>query len=210
MAELLLAPSSAGAGTEIGLEEQRMLAEFYAEPRVENYAEVPPAEAFDFTAICDALGVKPGEWRYLVVFSSQRKPESSDLLMAAADANAHEEAEHHPVGGLEIYKRLQDRSFCIWESQWQARTATRGPSHGAASSLTADMYSSYTVDTFWVYNPGEGEEVELFRQSELDDDQLAAVAEINRQAQEAGEQRIAEAGGLAGALVTRYMLVEAA
>ena len=119
-------------------------------PRHEDYAILPIEDAFDWSSLsfCDF------EQLYLVVFRSLRRPEVDLDLLLEHDDRAYEEA--LASGGLLRYFKGQANergdclSFCLWETDEQARKAAASASHGSAASITAQTYLSYVLERYWL------------------------------------------------------------
>jgi hypothetical protein len=127
-------------------------------PQLADYALAPIAEGFDWQHCLNS--VPDGTW-YLVVFRSLRK-ETADLeMLTEFDDRAFEEASLRP--GLLHYFRgqLNERreclSFCLWETQEQARVASALPLHQAAVGVVNEMYHSYRLERYWVSKQGMGQ-----------------------------------------------------
>lgn len=116
-------------------------------PVSENYAMLPVAEAFDWSAVGRELG--EGDW-YLVAFRSVRRPGADEVRLAEYDERAHLEAAAMP-GFIHYFKGPVAidgtcLSFCIWTSRAEARAAAGRPDHLEAISLLNEMYERYTLE----------------------------------------------------------------
>jgi hypothetical protein len=116
-------------------------------PRSATYATMPVADAFDWTAAGEALGV--GEW-YMVAFRSVRRADADERMLTDYDDRAHAEASgsdgyvHYFKGPLAADGTCL--SFCIWSSRAAARAAAGKPLHAEAASLVGVMYERYTLE----------------------------------------------------------------
>jgi hypothetical protein len=119
-------------------------------PRHPDYATLPIEDGFDWSS----LSCCPFERLYLVVFRSLRRPEADLDLLREHDDRAYEEA--LISGGLLRYfkghpnERGECLSFCLWETREQAGKAAGAPSHRTAASVTAQMYLSYMLESYWL------------------------------------------------------------
>jgi hypothetical protein len=124
-------------------------------PRHSDYAALSIEDGFDWSSLSrchfDRL--------YLVVFRSVRRPDVDLDLLLEHDDRAFEEA--LKSGGLLRYFKgnanEQDEclSFCLWETREQARHAADAASHRSATGISAQMYSSYALERFWIQKTGE-------------------------------------------------------
>lgn len=118
-------------------------------PITPDYATRPILDGFNW-ADCLA-GVASGQW-YLVVFRSVRRHTADTATLIALDDQAHAEA--LAARGLLFYfkgqldERRRCLSFCLWESQAQARLAADLPRHRAAARTVAAMYESYELERY--------------------------------------------------------------
>ena len=116
-----------------------------------NYANVPIEEGFDWSSCLDAACF---ERLYLVVFRSVRRPAADLRLLKEHDDRAYGDAIE--AGGLlryfrgEMNARRECLSFCLWESREQARRASSGSLHRAATGIVAETYESYTLERYEV------------------------------------------------------------
>lgn len=116
-------------------------------PVSEAYANLPVADAFDWTDVARQLG--DGEW-YLVAFRSVRRADADEARLTAYDDRAHLEAERAP-GFVHYFKGPAAAdgsclSFCLWTSRAEARAAAGRPHHVEAVSLISEMYERYTLE----------------------------------------------------------------
>jgi hypothetical protein len=119
-------------------------------PTHPDYATLPIEDGFDWASLfrCtfDSL--------YLIVFRSLRSPEADLHLLREHDDRAFEEA--LISGGLLRYfkgqanERGECLSFCLWETREQAIRAAGAPRHRSAAGISAQMYSSYILDRYWL------------------------------------------------------------
>lgn len=120
-------------------------------PLTPEYATWPIVDGFNWQE-CGAQ-VAPGRW-YLVVFRSVRRDTADDIVLTEFDDQAH--IESLTAGGLLFYfkgaltARRECLSFCLWESQEQARRASALPLHRRAMSIVAEMYESYQLERYIV------------------------------------------------------------
>ena len=88
-----------------------------------------------------------------------RRPEADLNLLHEHDDRAYEEA--LMSGGLLRYfkgqanERGECLSFCLWETDEQARKAASAASHRSATGITAQMYLTYTLERYWLKIEGE-------------------------------------------------------
>jgi hypothetical protein len=126
-------------------------------PRSDDYATLPVAEAFDWTAVGEQLGA--GEW-YMVAFRSVRRPDADDMTLMRYDDRAHAEASRSP-GFIHYFKGPLAAdgsclSFCIWSGRPAARLAAGKPLHAEAASLVGEMYLGYTLEFLRVQRELDG------------------------------------------------------
>ena len=134
-------------------------------PVADDYATLPVAAAFTWSACTDAI--EPGEY-YLVAFRSVRAPNADEVRLTAYDDRAHAEAEASP--GFVHYLKGPTASdgsclsFCLWTSRHAARSAAGQPAHVQAAQLVHEMYSAYRLEFLRVRktDPGAAFEFELF------------------------------------------------
>lgn len=121
-------------------------------PLTPDYATRPIECAFNWQD-CAAL-IEPGRW-YLVVFRSVRRPDADEAILTEFDDDAYMEALQ--AGGLLFYFRgsLNERreclSFCIWESQEQARAGSCLPLHRRAAAITPETYVTYKLERYHIH-----------------------------------------------------------
>src|ERR671916_2935683 len=114
-----------------------------------EHATLPIQEGFNWSSW---LGEARFERLYLVVFRSVLQAEADRELLREHDERAHAEALR--AGGLLYYYRgvMNERreclSFCLWESREQARRASGGPLHRAATGIAAEMYESFSLERY--------------------------------------------------------------
>lgn len=131
-------------------------------PVSDEYAALPVAEAFDWTAMAEALGI--GEW-YLVAFRSVRRADADEVRLTLHDDAAHAEAMTAP--GFRHYFKGPTASdgsclsFCLWDGRPQAREAAGRPAHAEASTLGAEMYERYTLEFLRVHRADAGAPLEF-------------------------------------------------
>lgn len=121
----------------------------------EDYATVPIRYGFNWDEI---VGGIEGFRAYLVVFRSVRRENADVERLVSFDDLAHHEARgsegflHYFQGDVE-----RDRfclSFCLWESRPHAVTAARGAFHQLAISITEEMYETYDLERYDLYESG--------------------------------------------------------
>ena len=118
-------------------------------PITEQYAVLPISDGFNWAE--RLREVAEGQW-YLVVFRSVRRATADVDVLTEFDDHAHTEA--LGAGGLMYYFRGElggDReclSFCLWETQEQAKVALRLPRHQAAVRVAREMYESYLLERY--------------------------------------------------------------
>ena len=114
-----------------------------------EHATLPIQEGFNWS---NWLGEARFERLYLVVFRSVLRATADRELLREHDERAHAEALR--AGGLLYYYRgvMNERreclSFCLWESREQARRASGGPLHRAATVIAAEMYESFSLERY--------------------------------------------------------------
>jgi hypothetical protein len=119
-------------------------------PAHPDYATLPIEEGFDWSSLSHC----PFDSLYLIVFRSLRRPEADLDLLREHDDRAYEEA--LISGGLLHYfkgqanERGECLSFCLWETREQAIKAAGAPRHRSAAGISAQMYSSYILDRYWL------------------------------------------------------------
>jgi len=126
-------------------------------PVTADYASLPVADAFDWTAAGEALGT--GEW-YMVAFRSVRRPDADEAMLTAYDDRAHLEASDAP-GYVHYFKGPLGPdgsclSFCIWTSRAEARAASGKPLHAEAAGLVGEMYERYTLEFLRLRREADG------------------------------------------------------
>jgi len=115
-----------------------------------DYATRPIQTAFDWSPLYGCSFDR----LYLVVFRSVRRPDADLVLLREHDDRAYEEALRS--GGLLRYFKGNANeggeclSFCLWETDKQAREAASAASHESAANITARMYLSYVLDRYWL------------------------------------------------------------
>jgi hypothetical protein len=119
-----------------------------------DYATLPIQTAFDWSPLYGCSFDR----LYLVVFRSVRRPDADLVLLREHDDRAYEEALRS--GGLLRYFKGNANeggeclSFCLWETDKQAREAASAASHESAANITARMYLSYVLDRYWLKRVG--------------------------------------------------------
>jgi hypothetical protein len=114
-----------------------------------EHATLPIEEGFNWSSW---LGDARFERLYLVVFRSVLRATADRELLREHDERAHAEALR--AGGLLYYfrgvmnERRECLSFCLWESREQARRASGGPLHRAATGIAAEMYESFSLERY--------------------------------------------------------------
>lgn len=123
-------------------------------PKHPDYATRPIQTGFDWSPLSGC----PFDRLYLVVFRSVRRTDADLVLLSEHDDRAYEEALRS--GGLLKYfkghanEQGECLSFCLWETGERAREAASASSHKAAASITARMYVSYVLDSYWLKKAG--------------------------------------------------------
>jgi len=131
-------------------------------PITERYAVLPIRDGFNWSE--RLREVVEGQW-YLVVFRSVRRGTADVDVLTEFDDHAHTEA--LDAGGLMYYFRGElggDReclSFCLWETQEQAKVALRLPRHQAAVRVAREMYESYLLERYILTKRRESAEIEF-------------------------------------------------
>jgi hypothetical protein len=119
-------------------------------PTHPDYATLPIEDGFDWSSLSRC----PFDSLYLTVFRSLRSPEADLDSLCEHDDRAFEEA--LISGGLLRYFKGQANehgeclSFCLWETREQAIRAAGAPRHRSAAGISAQMYSSYILDRYWL------------------------------------------------------------
>jgi hypothetical protein len=114
-----------------------------------DHATLPIQKGFNWSS---CLGDARFDRLYLVVFRSMLRVSADLELLWEHDKRAHAEA--LKAGGLLCYfrgvmnERRECLSFCLWESREQARRASAGTSHRAASGIVAKMYQSHILERY--------------------------------------------------------------
>jgi len=120
-----------------------------------DHATLPIEEGFNWSSW---LGDAHFEQLYLVVFRSVLQAGADRELLREHDERAHTEALE--AGGLLYYfrgvmnERRECLSFCLWESREQARRASGGPLHRAATGIAAEMYESFSLERYDLVKDG--------------------------------------------------------
>jgi hypothetical protein len=113
------------------------------------------------------LGEARFERLYLVVFRSVLGATANRELLREHDERTHAEALR--AGGLLFYyrgvmnERRESLSFCLWESREQARRASGGPLHRAATGIVGEMYESFSLERYELVKVGGTEGRLVFR-----------------------------------------------
>ena len=129
-----------------------------------EHATLPIQEGFNWSSW---LGEARFERLYLVVFRSVLGATANRELLREHDERAHAEALR--AGGLLFYYRgvMNERreclSFCLWESREQARRASGGPLHRAATGIVGEMYESFSLERYELVKVGGTEGRLVFR-----------------------------------------------
>jgi hypothetical protein len=116
-------------------------------PVRDDYPLIPIEDGFNWDACASGLDFQS---LYLVVFRSIRRADADLAMLQTYDDRAFEDARRSP--GFLFYFKGQVTpgraclSFCLWETQEQARMASARPDHIAAASLVAQMYESYDLE----------------------------------------------------------------
>jgi predicted methyltransferase MtxX (methanogen marker protein 4) len=116
-----------------------------------DHATLPIQEGFNWSS---CLGDARFERLYLVVFRSMLRVTADLELLSEHDERVFAEA--LDAGGLLCYfrgamnERRECLSFCLWESREQARRASSGSLHRAATGIVAEMYESYSLERYEV------------------------------------------------------------
>ena len=132
-----------------------------------DHATLPIQEGFNWSS---AFGDARFERLYLVVFRSVLRATADVELLYEHDELAHGEATE--AGGLLFYfrgdinERRESLSFCLWENGEQARRASGGPSHQAATGLVREMYESYSLERYDLVKVGGTKRSYVFRARE--------------------------------------------
>jgi hypothetical protein len=119
-------------------------------PTHPDYATLPIEDGFDWSSLSRC----PFDSLYLIAFRSLRRPEADLDLLREHDDRAFEEA--LISGGLLRYfkgqanERGECLSFCLWETREQAIKAAEAPKHRSAAGISAQMYTSYILDRYWL------------------------------------------------------------
>src|SRR5829696_1672388 len=116
-----------------------------------DYATLPIQAGFNWSSCLASFHF---DRLYLVVFRSVRRATADLKLLREYDDTAYAEALE--AGGLLRYfrgsmnERRQCLSFCLWESREQARRASSGSLHRAATGIVAETYESYSLERYEV------------------------------------------------------------
>lgn len=129
-----------------------------------DHATLPIQEGFNWSS---CLGDARFDRLYLVVFRSMLRVTADLELLLEHDKRAHAEALE--AGGLLCYfrgvmnERRECLSFCLWESREQARRASSGSLHRAASGIVAQTYEAHSLERYDLIKVGEAKECLEFR-----------------------------------------------
>src|SRR5215208_6094778 len=129
-----------------------------------DHATLPIQEGFNWSS---CLGDARFDRLYLVVFRSMLRVTADLELLCEHDNRVYAEA--LDVGGLLCYfrgsmnERRECLSFCLWESREQARRASAGASHRAASGIVAQTYVAHSLERYDLIKVGEAKERLEFR-----------------------------------------------
>jgi hypothetical protein len=116
-----------------------------------DHANLPIQSGFNWSSCLTGV---PFDRLYLVVFRSVRRATADLNLLREHDDLAHADALE--AGGLlyyfkgEMNERRECLSFCLWESREQARRASSGSLHRAATGIVAETYESYSLERYEV------------------------------------------------------------
>jgi hypothetical protein len=138
-------------------------------PTSPDHANLPIEEGFNWSSCLDEACF---DHLYVVVFRSVRRAAADLDLLQEYDDRAYADAER--AGGLLFYfkglvnERHECLSFCLWESREQARRAAGATSHRAATTITAQMYESYTIERYDLIKQGAQEDLVFRRLEEAD------------------------------------------
>jgi hypothetical protein len=123
-----------------------------------RYMTLPIHEGFNWL---DSFAyAAPGEW-YLVVFRSRQRKGIDYGDLTARDERAQHEALHAP-GFLYYFAGTPDEqgnclSFCLWESQALARSASQRPNHQQARQLADSVYEHFQLERYFVRKTDEAD-----------------------------------------------------
>jgi hypothetical protein len=112
-----------------------------------TYMNLPIQDGFNWAeCFCD---LPSGTW-YLVVFRSRHQPSANKHLLHEYDELAYEAARRSPgfvhyFGGTPS-EQGNCLSFCLWENQSTAQTASRHTAHQEAQKLAFEMYEFYQLE----------------------------------------------------------------
>jgi hypothetical protein len=112
-----------------------------------HYMLLPVEQGFNWDE-CFGM-VDSGQW-YLVVFRSKHLPNADEVLLTALDNGASESARRLP-GFLHYFigtplESGECLSFCLWNSQEEARLASAQPEHREAMMKGIVYYEYYTLE----------------------------------------------------------------
>lgn len=130
-------------------------------PTNPDYATQPIEQAFDWNEIIQLakarreLGAKA---LYLVVFRSTLKENADSSVLLDHDRRAHDAALESPAlihyfGGTPNAER-QALSFCLWESEEEAKAISRDQRHVDATKMVS-LYDHYSIERYDVHIDGE-------------------------------------------------------
>jgi hypothetical protein len=117
-----------------------------------KYMLLPIDEGFSWDASFE--GIEGGEW-YLVVFRSKHRPDADEALLTDLDNAASASARTLP-GFLHYFIGTpllsgECLSFCLWNSQAEAKAASAQPAHREAMLKGIGFYEYYTLERYYVF-----------------------------------------------------------
>jgi len=121
---------------------------------------LPVRDAFNWLGVlrnAGGIAVPESGKYYLVVFKSQLKPDTDPALVAALDEAAHTEAKRSEALMYYFAGVPHERcalSWCLWTDMRDARKALAGPAHRNAASQAADLYESFSIELYDVFETG--------------------------------------------------------
>lgn len=114
-----------------------------------DHTTLPITQGFIWDACFDIN--QTGEW-YLVVFRSVLKSHYDEVKLNDADKRALADATSSP-GFVHYFcgspsSNGQCLSLCIWNSQREAREASKSPAHREAMALVKESYDYYKIELY--------------------------------------------------------------
>lgn len=133
------------------------------QPTGADFRDLPIEKAFTWE---EGLADTGSDGMYLVVFRSRRNADATSEhveRLVELDEIAYQDAQEPDGFGMywqdaELSEAGVGRSFCIWDSQEQARQAAKNPRHHAAVTFIMEnaVYTEYSIATYQIHTTEAG------------------------------------------------------